>query len=231
VSNDNDNKPNPDELDLPELDDLESGGLEDLDLPETEAGDPLSDLGEPDLPDSAGLDELSESLSEVDEAAEEAPVETEALDSTAEEGDEAPLEDFGPSPTESDEDVAQDQDEEEAERKAGLGLPGLAVFGFCGLSVLTLLALDVMVFLKWGFLFFLLMNVFWLMATAIPFIMWMGRKTLNFYEVVLGISLAGIIIAVALLLAEVEDYKGEITPKGGGAARAYDGADSTRAIA
>jgi hypothetical protein len=111
-------------------------------------------------------------------------------------------------------------------------MAGMAVFGACGLSVLLLLVLDAMVFVNWEFMFMVLMNVFWLMATAIPFIMWMGRETLNFYEIVLGISLAGIIVAVALLLGELVAYEGEVSPKGGGAAAAIQlGSDNTTAVA
>ena len=122
-------------------------------------------------------------------------------------------------------------EEEEAEPKECIGLAGFAVFGVCALSILLLIALDVMVFLEWGFLFMLLMNVFWLIATAIPFIMWMGRKTLNFQEVMLGLSLVAIIIAATLLLVELVDYEGEVAPKGGAAAAVQSHDDNTIAVA
>ncbi len=113
----------------------------------------------------------------------------------------------------------------------GFGTAGLAVFAACGISVLLLLVLDVMVFMKWGILLMLFMNAFWLLATAIPLMMWLGRKRLNFYEVMLGIALAAIIIAVALLLAELANYGGEATPKGGTASAAQLASESTIAVA
>jgi uncharacterized integral membrane protein len=208
VSNADGNQPDPNELNLPG-DEEQLGDLEELDLPDTEAPDPLADLGDLDLPDAgdplADLDQPAGLEAVADEGLEEVPAVSDAFESLPE--------DSG-SEVEQAEPEASDQDAKpKREPGEGIGMSGLAVFGVCGLSVLLLLALDVMVFLKWGFLFMLLMNVFWLMATAIPFIMWMGRKTLNFYEVVLGVSLAGIIVAVSLLLVEMVDYEGEVKPK------------------
>lgn len=122
---------------------------------------------------------------------------------------------------------------EKAPSGEGRGMAGIAVMGFCGLSVLLLLALDAMVFLRQGFLFLLLINVFWLIATAIPLVMWLGRETLNFYEVVLGISLAGIVVAVSLLAAEwLVRYGGESKPKVGAAPITTQfGAERTSAVA
>lgn len=122
---------------------------------------------------------------------------------------------------------------EKAPSGEGRGIAGIAVLGFCGVSILLLVALDAMVFLRQGFLFLLLINVFWLIATAIPLIMWLGRETLNFYEVVLGISLAGVVIAVSLLAAEwLVRYGGESKPKVGAVPMATQfGAERTSAVA
>ncbi len=212
MSNADGNQPDPNELNLPG-DDEQLDGLEGLDLPDTDGLDPLGDLGGLDLPD--GGDPLANLETDgaqpvADEGLEEVPAVSDAFESLPEDSGSEVAED---------EPEASDADEQsETAPKEGMGLTGLAVFGVCGLSVLLLVALDAMVFKDWGFLLMLLMNVFWLMATAIPFIMWMGRKTLNFQEVMLGLSLAAIIIAVSLLLVEMVDYKGEVKPKGGTAA-------------
>lgn len=219
MSNVDGNQPDPDELNLPG-DDEQLDELPDLDLPDSSDAEPLEDLGGLELPEgSEPLEALDDDVAE--------PVGEEGLEEVSEAGDA-----FEGLPEDSaSEDEPEDLEESEAEPKEGIGLAGFAVFGFCGLSVLLLLALDAMVFLPWGFLFMLLMNVFWLIATAIPFIMWLGRKTLNFQEVMLGLSLAAIIVAVALLLVEMVDYKGEVKPKGGSASALQLGADNTIAVA
>jgi hypothetical protein len=212
VSNADDNQPDPNELDLPDIENQ----FDALDLPSTDApdslgdfgdlggGDPLADLGQPpgEVVDAFSGEEVGDVLAEMPE------------ESAGEVQPEAP----------------KSRKKPRREPGEGIGTPGLAVFGFCGLSVLALLALDAMVFLDWGFLFMLLMNVFWLIATAIPFIMWMGRKRLNLFEVMLGLSLACIIIAVAILLVEMVGYGGEVKPKGVAAA-VHSGSDRTMAVA
>ncbi len=227
MSNADGNQPDPTELSLPGEDE-QLDGLEELDLPDADALDPLGDLGDLDLPEAgdplADLDQVDENGLEplADEGLEEVPAMSDAFESLSE--------DPG-SEVEQVEPETSDEDEtSEREPRESIGMAGIAVFGVCGLSVISLFALDAMVFRHWGFIFMLLMNVFWLMATAIPFIMWMGRKTLNFYEVVLGLSLAGVIIAVALLLVEMVDYEGEVKPKGAAAAVQL-GSDRTIAVA
>ena len=217
MSNADGNQPDPNELNLPG-DDEQLDGLDGLDLPETDGLEPLGDFGSLDLPDD------SAPMEDFDGAVEE-PIGGESVEEVSELGDgfESLPEDSG-----ADEEL-EEEEEAESKPKEGIGLLGLAVFGVCGLSVLALLALDAMVFMGWGFLFMLLMNVFWLIATAIPFIMWMGRKTLNFQEVMLGLSLAAIIVAVSLLLVELVAYEGEVTPKG--AAAIQLGAENTIAVA
>lgn len=215
MSNADGKQPDPNELNLPGEDE-QFGGLEDLDLPGTDGPDPLGDFGDLNLPDAGDpLDDQGQTGANeleplVDEGLEQVAAESQVEQSKPEK--------------------AQRDERRKREPREGVGMAGLAVFGVCGLSILLLLVLDAMVFLSWGFLFMLLMNVFWLMATTIPFIMWMGRKTLNFYEVVLGLSLAGIIIAVALLLVEMVDYEGEVKPKGVASA-VHLGADRTMTVA
>ena len=228
MSNPDGNQPDPNELNLPG-DDEQLDGLEDLELPGSEDAEPLADLGDLDLPDDGGLptDLGADGTEPLDgESLEDASEMDDASDSLTEDSsDEDDWESLGVS------DDSEEEEEEEAEPKKGIGLAGFAVFGLCALSILLLIALDVMVFLKWGFLFMLLMNVFWLIATAIPFIMWMGRKTLNFQEVMLGLSLAAIIVAVSLLLVEMVAYQGEVKPKGGTASTTQLGAERTIAVA
>lgn len=214
MSSANGNQPDPDELDF-------SGNesqFEDLDLPGTDAQDSLGDFGAAEGGDPlASFGEMAEEAQpmQAEEVGDEAAAALEAESLV----DEEPVE---PEPS---------KKPKKAPRE-GIGMAGLGVFGFCGLSVLLLLALDAMVFKNWGFLFMLLMNVFWLMATAIPFIMWMGRKTLSFYEVALGIALAGIIVAVSLLLVELVRYGGEVTPKRAASASAAQlGSERINAVA
>ncbi len=199
VSNADGNQPDPNELNLPDNEEQ----FEALDLPGTDGADPLGglDFGSADGGDPLGLGQTDGG------ATESAPEESGAIGDV-----------FESMPAEADADVEsaepESSDKPQAEPREGIGMAGFAVFGFCGLSIVLLVALDAMVFMKWGFLFMLLMNVFWLIGTAIPFVMWMGRKTLNFFEVALGLSLAGILVAVSLLLMEMVDYGGEVKPKG-----------------
>ena len=197
------------------------GGLGDLNLPDLESPDLLGEPGGGSVEAEAPLGDLP---------ALEAAVE-EATESPAETAEESPEEEKGKKKKRRARKAKEPG--EKAPSGEGLGVAGLAMLGFCGLSILLLLVLDVVAFLGHGFLFFLLINVFWLMATAIPFIMWMGRKTLNFYEIVLSISLAGIVIAVSLLAAEwLVEYEGESKPKVGAATISTQlGAESTTALA
>lgn len=221
----NGNQPDPNELNLPG-DDEQLDGLEGLDLPDLDDAGDIEDFGNLDLPEDG--EPLADFDSPAPEAGDEGAFEeisaaSDDLESFPEElSDQADEDDLG---------ISEEEEETEAEPKEGIGLTGLAVFAFCGLSVILLLVLDAMVFLGWGMLFMLFMNVFWLMATSIPFIMWMGRKTLNFQEVMLGLSLAAIIIAVSLLLVEMVDYEGEVKPKGGAASAVQLGVESTIAVA
>ena len=223
----NGNQPDPNDLNLPG-DDEQLDGLEGLDLPDLDDAADIEDFGGLDLPDDGEpLEDFdSPALESGDEGVFEGiSAESDDLESLPEElSDQADEDDLGMSEEE-------EEEETEAASKEGIGLTGLAVFAFCGLSVILLLVLDAMVFLGWGMLFMLFMNVFWLMATSIPFIMWMGRKTLNFQEVMLGLSLAAIIIAVSLLLVEMVDYEGEVKPKGGAASAVQLGVESTIAVA
>ena len=225
MSNADGNQPDPNELNLPG-DDEQSDAMEGLDLPDMDGQDPLGDFGSLDLPDGDGpLADPDGEGAELgsDDDLEEVPSMGDAFESLPDDpDDDIYQEDF---------ETSEADEKTDAASKEGIGLAGMAVFGICALSVILLVALDVMVFMKWGFLFMLLMNVFWLMATAIPFIMWMGRKSLNFYEVMLGLSLAGIIIAVTLLLVEMVGYDGEVKPKGSAAATVQFEADSTIAVA
>lgn len=212
MSNADGNQPDPNDLDLPDNEDQ----FEALDLPGTDAPDPLGDFG-----DLEGGDPLAD-LGQQD---------GEAADAFSGEGVGDVFEGMPEESADEIEPVAPKSSKKpRGEPRESIGMAGFAVFGFCGLSVLALLALDAMVFLKWGPIFMLFMNVFWLMATAIPFIMWMGRKKLNFFEVVLGLSLACIIVAVALLLVEMVAYEGEVKPKGVATA-VHPGSDRTMAVA
>lgn len=230
MSNADGKQPDPNELNLPG-DEEQLEDIEELDFPDSDASDPLSDLGGLELPDGsdplagAGLpgEDAAPILGSSDQGVDEVPDATGALESLDEEA--------GGEVDEVDEETSDADEEEQAPAREGVGLAGMGVFGVCGLSIVLLVALDAMVFRNWGVLFMLLMNVFWLLATAIPFIMWMGRKTLSFYEVILGISLAAIIVSVALLLVELVDYQGEVTPKGGTATAVQLGADSTITVA
>lgn len=225
MSNPDGNQPDPNELNLPG-DDEQLDGLEGLDLPDSDGLDALGDLGGLDLPDEgAPLENLEPdgAMPVADEGLEEVAAVSDAFESLPE--------DSGSEIAQQEPDLPDADEESQAAPKEGIGLAGLAVFGICGLSVILLVALDAMVFKDWGFLLMLLMNVFWLMGTAIPFIMWMGRKTLNFQEVMLGLSLAAIIIAVSLLLVEMVDYEGEVKAKGGTAAAVQSQADRTIAVA
>lgn len=216
MSNADGNNLDPKKENLPGDDDL-VGGLGDLELPGLESQDPLGDLGGAgafgegaplgDLPAMEATGEIGQPAAGLPEAAPEEALEESPEDAKGKKKKRRPR--------------AAKEKKEKGERAPlfeGLGIAGMAVLGFSGLSILLLLVLDAVAFLGHGFLFLLLINVFWLMATAIPFIMWMGRKTLNFYEVVLGISLAGIVIAVSLLAAEwLVQYKGESKPQVGAA--------------
>jgi hypothetical protein len=221
VSNADGKQPDFDEFNLPG-DEEQLENLEELDLPET--SDPIGGLGGFDLPDG------SDPLADIGEGQGAGPEPfgdgTEGIEEATAVGDE--------SDTDMEESEAEAVDKKKKPTRVsgeGVGMAGLAVFGFCGLSVFLLFALDAMVFMSWGFFFMLFMNIFWLMATAIPLIMWLGRKRLNFYEILLGISLAAIIIAVALLLAEFAEYEGEATPKGGTASAVQLGSERTIAVA
>ena len=232
MSNADGKQPDFDDFNLPG-DEGQFENLEELDLPD--ASDPLAGLELPDASDplagieggdAAGPGPVGGSAEDMEQVA---AVEGAGEESTA-----------GKKKRKAKLPVMKAKKEKKRKEKAekpvgepgeGFGMAGLAVFGACGLSVLLLLVLDVMVFMKWGILFMLFMNGFWLLATAIPLIMWLGRKRLNFYEVMLGIALAAIILAVALLLAELANYGGEATPKGGAASAVQLGSESTIAVA
>jgi cation transport ATPase len=101
----------------------------------------------------------------------------------------------------------------------GMSLATIAVWAVCGISCLGLLVADAMIFSSRGgspstIVFIVFLSVFWLIATAIPFMLWKGRQTNTAYVVFLGISLAGILIANLLLLLELASYGGDIGAKG-----------------
>ncbi len=219
MSNADGKQPDFDDFNLPG-DEPPLENLDGLDLPD--ASDPMSSLEELDLPEGGDLPPVSSP-----ESAAEGVEEVAAVEETADE----PA--TGKKKRKSKGAGKKKERKEKPARVAGEGVgpAGIATFAVCGLSVLGLLAMDAMVFKDWGILFMILVNVFWLMATAIPLIMWLGRKRLNFYEVMLGIALAGIIIAVMLLLGELARYGGETTPKGGTAAALQLGAERTMALA
>ena len=97
------------------------------------------------------------------------------------------------------------------------GLVAYLVWAVCGISCLGVLVADVMIFSSRGassIVFIILLTVIWLMGTAIPFLLWKGRRTNTAYVVFLGISLAGILVANLLLLLELATYGGDIGAKG-----------------
>lgn len=148
-------------------------------------------------------------------------------------------------------DAAEEEEEEKEEEevaapvanmkstKEGPGLVGYAVWAICGLSCVCLAAANVKIFMdheSQAVIFLVFMNLIWLMGTAIPFLLWVGRKTINTYVVMLGLSLAGVLIAVGFLLMELVTYGGDIKAKGGPQARhaapaAQSSAANTRATA
>ena len=102
----------------------------------------------------------------------------------------------------------------ESEKRSGL-VAGL-VWGVCGISCLGLLAVDGMLLFNQespSIVFIVFLTIFWLMGTAIPFLLWKGGRTNTTYVVILGISLAGILFANLLLLLELAAYGGDIGAK------------------
>lgn len=229
MSNADGKQPDFDEFNLPG-DEGQFENLEELDLPD--ASDPLAGLELPDASDPLAGIEGGDAAAPGPDSEQVAPVEDAGQESTA-----GKKKRKAKSPVVKEKKAKKEKKKKEkpetpvGEPGEGFGTAGLAVFAACGISVLLLLVLDVMVFMKWGILLMLFMNAFWLLATAIPLMMWLGRKRLNFYEVMLGIALAAIIIAVALLLAELANYGGEATPKGGTASAAQLASESTIAVA
>ncbi len=133
-------------------------------------------------------------------------------------------------PVLSEEASEEEEDEEEAaapvakmkSTKEGPGPVGYAVWAICGLSCVCLAAANVMVFLdhgSQGIIFLVFMNLLWLMGTSIPFLLWVGRKANNMYVVMLGLSLAGVLIAIGFLLMELVTYGGDIKAKSAPQAR------------
>jgi hypothetical protein len=147
--------------------------------------------------------------------------------------------------------VSDDASEEEEEDEAvapvakkksfeeGPGLVGYAVWAICGLSCVCLAVANVMIFLDHGsssLIFLVFLNLLWLLGTLIPFLLWMGRKANDTYVVMLGLSLAGVLLAVGFLLMELVPYGGDIKAKGAPqvsriAPAAQSSAESIRATA
>ncbi len=233
MSKADDNQPDFNDFDLPGDEDQ----LENLDLPDS--ADPMADFGSLDLP----TDDEPQVIDDAASAPEEmTPLGDEALEeesAAAEEGPAAGKKKGKKSkkPKKEKKPKAKKEKKPKPKRQAvegeGMGMAGIATFGFCGLSLLLLAAMDVMVFKNWGFMFLLFMNVFWAIGTAVPFIMWMGRKKLNFYEVMLGLAVIAIIIALGLFVGEMASYDGNVTPGGAGApaSTAQLGSPSTSVLA
>lgn len=94
---------------------------------------------------------------------------------------------------------------------------GSLVLAVCGVSCLVMLVTDVLILVSQGassILFIILLTTLWLMGTAIPYLLWKGRRDNTVYVVFLGISLAGILLANLLLLLELATYGGDIGAKG-----------------
>jgi len=203
------------ELGQPE--EFPADALADLGGPDQASPEPLADLGQP-------VDQLPEGpqpLADLDAAAAAEDSSLAALageagltDLGAASDQTEPLEEPAEEPAAAKKGRKKGKKKEKKKRerkeKASLGWVGFAVYGICGLSILLLLVLDVTVMRKWGLLLMGLMNLFWLVGTLIPFLLWMGRKTLNFFEVMLALSLAGILVALALLLLELVSYGGNV---------------------
>ena len=99
----------------------------------------------------------------------------------------------------------------------GTELVAYLVWAVCGISCLGMLAVDGMLLFSQessSIVFIVFLTIFWLMATAIPFLLWKGGRTNTVYVVILGISLAGILVANLLLLLELARYGGDIGAKG-----------------
>ena len=227
MSNADDNQPDFNDFDLPGDEDQ----LENLDLPD--AADPMADFGSLDLPSGDEPQVIDDAASGPEELS---PLGDEALE------EEAPAAGKkkgkkSKKPKKEKKPKAKKEKKPKPKRQAvegeakGMGMAGMATFGFCGLSLLVLAAMDVMVFKNWGFMLMLFMNVFWAIGTAVPFIMWMGRKKLNFYEVMLGLAVIAIIIALGVFVGEMASYDANVTPGGAGASTAQLGSANTSVLA
>lgn len=232
MSKADDNQPDFNDFDLPGDEDQ----LENLDLPD--AADPMADFGSLDLPsgdEPQVIDDAASGPEEVTPLGDEAPEAEEAA-----EEEEAPTAGKkkgkkSKKPKKEKKPKAKKEKKPKPKRTAvegeGMGMAGMATFGFCGLSLLVLVAMDIMVFKNWGLVFMLFMNGFWLIGTAVPFIMWMGREKLNFYEVMLGLVVVAIVVALSLFLGELASYDGEFTTKGVSASTVQLGSTNTNALA
>jgi cation transport ATPase len=180
----------------------------DFDLPDddlTASGEELDSADESALPEESGLDEALDDLEEAVVSDDETEETVSKLDRKKKKRARKPK---IKKPKER---KPRQESEEEA------GLVAYLVWAVCGISCLSVLVADVMILASRGsssIVFIILLTVIWLMGTAIPFMLWKGRRTNTAYVVFLGISLAGILVANLLLLLELATYGGDIGEKG-----------------
>ena len=177
----------------------------DFDLPDddlTASGEELDAADESALPEESGLDEALGDLEELGAADDEAGSKPGKKKQKKEKKPKA---------------KKQKERKPKQESEEGAGLVAYLVWAVCGISCLGVLVADVMILSSRGVSsigFIIMLTVIWLAATAIPFMLWKGRRTNDAYVVFLGISLAAILLANLLLLAELSTYGGDIRAKG-----------------
>jgi hypothetical protein len=98
-------------------------------------------------------------------------------------------------------------------REAKFGPLAYAVFGFSAILLLGLVYFDVSVLKNWVFVPLFIVNLVWLIGAAIPVLLWLGRQTLNVYEVLLGFALLALLVGIGCLAVEVARYQGDIKAK------------------
>ncbi len=127
-------------------------------------------------------------------------------------------------------DGSDDEANAPSKPKLKLDLPTLLAFGASGLVLAALAYADLLVLGEWTFACVVALNGLGLVAAAIPFLLWMGRGSLeasdvdagqgprrknplSVYDVLLSITLAALLIGCGLLLLELAAYKGDVFAK------------------
>ncbi len=127
-------------------------------------------------------------------------------------------------------DGSDDEANAPSKPKRKLDLPTVLAFGASGLLLAALAYADLLVLGEWTFGCVVALNGLGLVAAAIPFLLWMGRGSLeasdvdsgqetrrknplSVYDVLLSVTLAAILVGAGLLLLELAAYKGDVFAK------------------